>query len=401
MADFEFPEFPPELALVIACCRWPLEEGGAEEIRRRAAAPLDWSRVLAWAWRNRIAPLVHLNLRQAAPGAAPAAVAADLQEETANNAQVVLKQIAEAARVTQLLAEAGIRSMIIKGPVLSLLTFGDPTLRESQDVDLLIDPDRVPEAHRVITQAGYRRVVPEIDLAPHQDRQYRRLRCQFGYHSRKFDVALELHWRLTSNSRLLPLGERALWSRSGPVRLPGADFVTLPDEELFLYLCVHGSVHVWFRLKWLVDIAALLHRMRPDAVERIAGLARSLEVERPLHQALILAHRLLAAPVPAPLQASAGRDRTARRLALAACRALDWHGSPDEPARTRWFNAWVSWQAYRLKPGLRYRWAEFQDQMCSPEDWMRVPLPDRLFFLYLPLRPISLAARKLQSMVSR
>ena len=44
-----------------------------------------------------------------------------------------------------------------------------------------------------------------------------------------------------------------------------------------------------------------------------------------------------------------------------------------------------------------FRWAEFQDQMCSPEDWARLPLPEGLFFLYLPLRPLSWAVRKLKS----
>src|SRR5271166_3703302 len=152
MSNVELPEFPSELMLVIVCSRWPLVASDEQEFRTRAAAPIDWNRFLDWVRRNRIAPLVYHNLRQMACPLVPEAVVVRLQSEAAHNVRRVLMQIAEAARITRLLADAGIRSMIMKGPVLSLLAFGDPTLRESQDIDLVIDPARVLEVDRLITQ---------------------------------------------------------------------------------------------------------------------------------------------------------------------------------------------------------------------------------------------------------
>jgi putative nucleotidyltransferase-like protein len=403
MSDLETPKFSSALALVIACARWPLDAAGEAEIRRHAAAETDWERVLAWVNRHGVAPLVHRNLRQAASGwkslGVPETTLRRLHDQATRNARRAMMQLAEGARVTRILADAGIRSMIIKGPVLSHLAFGDLTLRESRDIDLLIDPEHVQEADRLIGQAGYCRFSPDFPLTPHQYDEYRRMRCQFAYHSERLGVVQELHWRLSTNSTLLPLDETVLWSRAEPVRLGAMSFATLPDDELFLYLCVHGSAHVWFRLKWLADIAALLRRLPPAAIERIGEHARLLEVDRPFHQALILAHSLMAAPVPAAILAGAARDKTVRRMATAACRALNWRELPAEPSETLWFNAWVSRQAYRLKPGFRYRWAELQGQMSSPEDWARVKLPERLFFLYLPLRPFSWVTRKLQHLV--
>jgi hypothetical protein len=86
------------------------------------------------------------------------------------------------------------------------------------------------------------------------------------------------------------------------------------------------------------------------------------------------------------------------KLAIAGHRALNWHRSPGEPSETLWFNTWLSWQAFRLKPGLGYRWRELQTQMWSPEDWARVRLP---IFLYLPLRPLSWLVRKIYRLISR
>jgi Uncharacterised nucleotidyltransferase len=299
-----------------------------------------------------------------------------------------------------LLADDGIQSMIIKGPVLSLLAFGDPTLRESQDIDLVIDPARLLDVDQLITQAGYRRITPKVELTLFQYKVYQRWRCQFCYYLDALDLFLEVHWRLTSNSLLMPPDVRMLCSTQ-QIPVGGASFNTLADEELFLYLCVHGSVHVWFRLKWLADVAALLQRLRPEDVDRIASRAQTLGLNRPFRVALILAHGLMASPVPSDVLAKARADRATRKLVLAGCRALNWNGLPREPSDTPWFNTWLSWHAFRLKPELRYRLRELQGQMCSPEDWARVRLPEQLFFLYLPLRPLSWIMRKIHHFIGR
>jgi hypothetical protein len=398
MLNIELPAFDPELALVTACSRWPFGESVEREIRTRAALPIDWIRFLSWVRRNRIAPLVYYNLRQTSCPLVPDDVFAGLQSEAAQNARRALMQIAEAARITQLLAVAGIRSMVIKGPVLSALAYGDPALRQSHDIDLLVDPDQVLEVDRLIAQAGYRRITPDVELTPPRYELYRRWRCQSGYYLDTFDVFLELHWRLTSNSLLMPPDAATSCQQ---IRVAGTTFDTLPDEQLFLYLCVHGSGHMWFRLKWLADIAALLHRLRPEVIERIASRAQTLGLDRPVHVALILAHGVMAAPVRSDILNKAHRNRAARRLAYAGHRALTWHGSPTEPSETLWFNTWLCWHAFQLKPGIKYQWRELQTQMCSPEDWARVRLPEQLFFLYLPLRPLSWLMRKIQRIASR
>jgi Uncharacterised nucleotidyltransferase len=401
MSEIELPDFPLELALVVVCSRWPLGANDEREIRTRAAATIDWNQFLAWVRRNRIAPIVYHNLRKTACSLIPEAVIQQLQSESARNSLRVLMQIAEAARISRLLADVGIRSMVIKGPVLSQLAFGDPILRESGDIDIVIDPARVPEVDRLIIKAGYRRLVPDTELAPALCETYRRRRCQFAYYLQTRDMSLELHWRLTTNSLLMLLDSRTSWSRPEPVHVAGARFAILPDEELFLYLCVHGSVHMWFRLKWLVDIGALLQRLRPEVIDRIASRAHALGLDRSFHQAMILAHKLMAAPVPPEVLANACRDRAAKRLAIVACRALNWHESPEEPTETQWFSAWVNWHAFGLRPGLRFRWRELQNQMFSPEDLARVRLPERLFFLYLPLRPLSWVVRNVQRLLMR
>jgi hypothetical protein len=399
MLESEGLEFPPELALVMACTRWPVGAMDMDDVRRRLSTPIDWNTFLAWVRRNRVTPLAYRNLSRATTIPVPPAVISTLHTEAMTNARRVLMQIAEAARITRCLTEARIRSMMIKGPALSLLAFGDPTLRESQDVDLLIEPARVREADRLIRQAGYQRVIPNFELTDSQLAAYQRLQCQFAYDSHQTGVTQELHWRLTSNPLLMPLDEATVWSRSSPVQLSGIGFATLPDEELFLYLCVHGSGHMWFRLKWIADIAALLSSLGSETIDRIARRARVLNVERSFHVALILANRLLASPVPADALASALQDEAAQGLAGAACKALVWGGSPAEPIDTRWFSTWLNLQAFNLKPGFSYLRSELRIRMFSLDDWAWLPLPKWLLPLYIPMRPFSWVIRRLWRIV--
>jgi hypothetical protein len=80
----------------------------------------------------------------------------------------------------------------------------------------------------------------------------------------------------------------------------------LDNADLLLILCVHGTKHLWERLQWITDLAQLLRlnaQLSPDDAgaldwERVRGLAVRFRVERMVALGLILAHDVLAAPVP-------------------------------------------------------------------------------------------------------
>ena len=66
--------------------------------------------------------------------------------------------------------------------------------------------------------------------------------------------------------RLTEVGED--WVDLGSERI-----ATLPPSRLLLYLCVHGALDGWLRLKWLADIGALVHAMTPEQLASTATLA--------------------------------------------------------------------------------------------------------------------------------
>jgi hypothetical protein len=54
--------------------------------------------------------------------------------------------------------------------------------------------------------------------------------------------------------------QRQLWETPHTVSLDDHPVRTLPLELLFLYLCVHGSKHLWSRPAWIADVAGLLFK---------------------------------------------------------------------------------------------------------------------------------------------
>src|SRR3974377_795808 len=83
---------------------------------------------------------------------------------------------------------------------------------------------------------------------------------------------------------------------------------TLGEEDLFAYLCMHGALHWWYRLKWLADINALIGVPAAASIERLFHAAETRGVGRAVAQALLLCHRLLGAALPARLFAAMGRN---------------------------------------------------------------------------------------------
>ena len=175
-----------------------------------------------------------------------------------------------------------------------------------------------------------------------------------------------------------------LWDRLESVDLLG-EKIELPSLESHLMaLCLHGSKHLWTRLGWVCDIAALLHSGRPLDWERVLCGAQTWGSERVLLLGLLLAHDLLHADLPPEVLL---RIRARPEIAvLAQC------------ARKRLFDRapagfWsLTWFRLRLIDGLAARTQYCTHRVLFPSyndlEWVR--LPSSLSFLYFFLRPIRL-----------
>ena len=69
-------------------------------------------------------------------------------------------------------------------------------------------------------------------------------------------IDVELHWDIMPEDFPFHSDLKGIWKRCGSLSFGGANVTTLSPEDLLLFLCVHGSRHLWLRLQWLCDVGA-------------------------------------------------------------------------------------------------------------------------------------------------
>ena len=373
-----------EFLLTAACSVWPPSNSRAEAIRAAAAGPLDWGRFLRIVSRQGVIGLVHDGLTRVRPPVPPS-----IASEIAMRAEAMVRQnlalAAEAVRLQSLLTQGNIPVLFIKGASLSMLAFGNLGMSASQDIDLLVPRETLPAAIALLSSAGYRRFNPPLDICDAQLRQLLRLRKDLGFVHQTTRFPIELHWRLFLNSHAM--AEASVMAASRVVSLNGTvGLRTLGEEDLFSYLCMHGALHCWSRLKWLADINALLTTAPEGGVERLVGAAEARGTGRAAAQALLLCRRLLATPLPDRLMATLAKSATVRWLEATALNAMTTGLGEREPREERFGTTRGSLSTFLLGRSWRYRLSELGIHLINQTDVLAVPLPERLRFLYPILR---------------
>src|SRR5262249_40375230 len=148
----------------------------------------------------------------------------------------------------------------------------------------------------------------------------------------------------------------------------GAGLRTMGDEDLFAYLCMHGAVHWWYRLKWLADINALLTAVSDDGVEHLIRVAEAKGVGRAVAQALLLCRRLLAMPLPDQLMAMLAKSATARWLEATALNAITTSQGEHQSRERRFGTTRGSLSTILLSGSWRYALSELRLQLTNPTD---------------------------------
>jgi hypothetical protein len=293
-----------ELDFLLACARG---DGAPAEI----PADLEWPRFLDLAAAHGLRPLVYWRLREVSPRVAA------LGEWFQANAQHNLALTAELVRVTTRLRNAGVEAVSFKGPALAAQLHGNVALRESTDIDLFVRAEQVPRVKEVLASLPYR---PSQQLTPQQERAFLRSGCELTFdHDAGF--CLDVHWQAAPAHFCARLPE-AVWNRLQALSIAGAELRVFAPEDLLVLLSIHGTKHLWRRLVWVEDVAALA-RMKLDW-DALWRCAREMRARRMVLLGLRLACELLGAPLPPEVaRAASSFDQSVKRIMVDVRRGAD------------------------------------------------------------------------------
>ena len=376
--------FSPEFRLAAACAMWPPSDRRIEAIRVAAAGGLDWPRFLRVALRHRVVGLVHDGLTRARLDLPPA-IAQKIGAQSTQLVSESLAMAAEALRLQRLFDEADLPVLFVKGASLAMLAFGTLGLSSGQDIDLLVPLETLPAASALVARAGYRRFDPPLELSDAQLRLLLPMRKDLGFVHQATGLRIELHWRLFLNP--YAMAGASFMAASRIVLLNGTQGLrTLGEEDLFAYLCMHGALHWWNRLKWLADVNALVVSMPEAGVERLVRAAEAMGAGRAAALALLLCQRLFQTPLPTFMTATLDKSVTMRWLEATALNAMTKGQGEYDPHEVRFGTTRGSLSTFLLSRGWRYHLAELSVQLTNPTDVLTIPLPKPLQFLYPVLR---------------
>ncbi len=368
-------DFSPEQRLLLCCARLDVRGATAGEIESLVRSGVDWNRVIAYAAWHQVTPLLHRTLSTCIPELIPAAVKLVFELHIQRYSKQYRLQFNELLRIVELLAANGIPIIPFKGPTLARLIYGDLSLRPFSDLDFLLHSHDVDRALQLLESLGY--VAPSA-RTDKQERHFRLYACQYKIGRHDGEVWIEPHWTLAQRVFAIDLDYGALWQRSGSQSWEGGLIRTFALRDLPLVLCVHGFREQWRRLKWICDVAELLRQTPGFDWSVIFQEARSVGCERILRVGLTLAHDLLDAPAPNPMEPDPQVNALVSRVRSNLFKT-------SLPAYDIWtINAFHFFGRERLRDRLSYA---LRTQLCpKPGFFETFPLPDRLFFCYYPLR---------------
>jgi hypothetical protein len=304
-------------ALLLALCN-----GGPDETARAHAAsllarPIDWPRLAELAALHGVVGLVRRNLLALdATPQAPGPVWQAMEQAAAQTAFDGMVHLRQLVGVVAALRSAGIEPLLLKGYALAELIYSDPVTRPSHDLDMLVRPDQVVPACQALARIGCTlpdQATVDVQLANAYDLPVV-LPPMAG-----LATVLELHWDLAPRG-LFKL-DLDLWrARAEVFDLAGQPALRFSPEDMLLHLALHLRKHRYVGLRWLCDVAELLRRFggpaapRPLDWEYVVGSARSAGLTVLLYTGLVLARRLLDAPVDPALLARLEPAAWRRRL---------------------------------------------------------------------------------------
>jgi len=332
-------------------------------------------------------PLLHQTLERLKIDEIPGEIQLKINERFRKSVFWNLVLVGELRSLAQLFEENGIPYIPYKGPTLAVLVYGDFSLRQCDDLDILVHKRDVFKIKELLTSGGYR---PEFDLPASQEQAYIESNCEYNFYSETKRIHLEIHWDFLPNYFAFPFDLEASWGRLIPVPIIGKTFFTFSKEDLLLSLCTHyGFKHQWERLGWICDFARLAEGLPETVWDQTLNRAKRMGIERGLFVGLWLARGLIGITLPGGVLERLGRDPAAKKCYEAVCQRL--FQDFDNPVRIYKDQFLLLKMRERFIDKVRYlRYLTFTPNV---KDWQLLGPGGHYSPVYVLIRPFRLIAK--------
>ena len=219
------------------------------------ASSIDYPRLFEVARVHRVVGLVHQRLVDVGVDL-PASAAARFQDERTRAAMVQLSSYRTIAAVAD---AVGKPFLVVKGPVLGAVWYGDPSVRQFSDIDVLVRRRDFGTFLAQLLDAGFGE--RSQNWRGFLDHEVAEIPLAHGH------TTIDLHWDLVAlgtTRREFTWDMESLFDRAETVQLSPDTAATLDPVDTLLHLCVNGGLDGARSLLRLCDIDVVARSGRID-----------------------------------------------------------------------------------------------------------------------------------------
>jgi hypothetical protein len=385
-----------EAKILLLCAQTKLCETSRNELVELLRTDIDFNKLLQLAEYHGIYTFLHQHLLQHGGNLIPRRIVETLRNSARLKARHNFLLAAELLRIKDRLEQESIGYFSIKGPCLAMQAYGSLSQRVFLDLDLIVSPDEVPAAIKVIGACGYSQE-PRRDPPMSHELMSSKLFRKFSHEQafalrqgRREDPSfvLDLHWGIAEHSVMQILPE-TLKQFVTDIEVCGQSVPTLQAELALVTLCAHGTKHQWEYLKWLVDISELLRSHPSIDWETVYQLCEKHGITKKMDLALWLCAKSLGAGERIPPEILSRVAGSETLLKLAGMTVDSWF---DPNCRRKDLRHYLQYQSATFNSPVQTTRFLLRE-LCYPTlpTYLRCPLPPQLFFLYFLIHPALLA----------
>lgn len=301
-----------EMALLLACMRFYLHTATASEITSLLEPEIDWAVLIQLAIDNGVMPLLYQSLKAIGGNRVPQSAMVQLQTHNRMNGLHTFSQTKELLKILNQLQSSGIAAIAFKGPVLAASAYGNVTLRQFNDLDILVQQQNFWQAKAVLVAHGYQASTSDADERATFDRYLQislsqsdpeatMLNQRFQpslLHSNK-ERTVDLHWGIPPRRLWKSHHFDRLWQNLNTIDLMGQPTQTFSPETTLVIQCINVAKEPWKRsFKQICDAAQIIQAYPNLKWEAALKLSSELRSQKLFLIGLTVTRKVLDVPLP-------------------------------------------------------------------------------------------------------
>lgn len=281
---------------------------------------------------------------------------------------------ADLLKIVDLAKEHNIDMVLFKGHPVNEMIYGNSNVRTSTDVDICIPPAQLLQMEKILVEKGYTEDSRNLQLNEKEFDLFLKIDNEKSYFS-PTQSKLDVHFKLFKNPYLLalPKNENDYLIRE---QYCNRVIYRMNNEYTLLYLMVHGKIHYWDKMIWLIDIVKFIQKLSAEELMRSYEVAQKNKLENIFLGTLSLCNVVLEMPIPNGFE-----DKISSKQAEYVMLGLKSLAGKKTSKLSEWR------QRIFMKPSAKF--FLYQLSLFPVRDMNIVKIPFAKRILYPVLRPIT------------